>query len=100
MLGEALRLIRAFHDLSQTEGADKLGISKSYLSEIESGRKEPTLQLVKRYSDVYELPTSSIMFFSENLDRGSSYDEARGFVAGKIIALLRFLDERASRNES
>jgi len=98
MLGEALRLIRMFHDLSQTEGAEKLGISKSYLSEIENGRKEPSLQLVKRYADVYELPISSIMFFSESVARGAPYEEARRFVANKIVALLRFLDERSVGN--
>ena len=39
MLSEALRLIRVFHDLKQTELADRLGVSKSYLSEIESGEE-------------------------------------------------------------
>jgi transcriptional regulator with XRE-family HTH domain len=98
MLGEALRLIRTFHGLSQTEGAEKLGISKSYLSEIESGRKVPTLQLIERYGDIYELPVSSILFFSENLGRGGSYEEARRFVAKKVIALMRFIDKGATSN--
>lgn len=38
MLSEALRLIRVFHDMKQTELAQRLGISKSYLSEIEKDR--------------------------------------------------------------
>jgi transcriptional regulator with XRE-family HTH domain len=98
MLGEALRLIRTFHDLSLTEAAGKLGISKSYLSEIENSRKEPTLQLIQRYGEIYDLPASSILFFSESIHRGGSYDDARRFVANKIIALLRFLEERTERN--
>jgi transcriptional regulator with XRE-family HTH domain len=98
MLGEALRLIRTFHDLSQTEGAEKLGISKSYLSEIESGRKIPTLQLIERYGETYDLPVSSILFFSENMGRRASYEEARRFVARKIIALMRFIDKRDEHN--
>ena len=39
MLSEALRLIRVFHDMKQTELADRLSISKSYLSEIEGGEE-------------------------------------------------------------
>ena len=100
MLSEALRLIRTLHDLSQTEGAVRLGISKSYLSEIENGRKEPTLQLIQRYGEVYDLPVSSILFFSESMQRGTTYEDARRFVSSKIIALLRFLEQRKTRNEA
>ena len=99
MLGEALRLIRVFHDLKQTEAAARLGISKSYLSEIESEVKGPTLQLIDRYAEVFELPASSILFFAESLQNGSPRDRARTVVAGKMLALLRFIDERA-RSES
>lgn len=57
MLNEALRLIRIFHDTSQKDMAARLQISPPYLSEIEAGKKEPTLQLLRkdrgvRYSDV------------------------------------------------
>ena len=68
MLNKALRLMRVFHDLSQKDLAEKLGMSKSYLSEIESGKKTPTLDLLSRYSEIFDIPLSSIMFFSENLD--------------------------------
>ena len=40
MQSDALRLVRVFHDMSQTALAERLGISKSYLSEIEKGEKE------------------------------------------------------------
>ena len=50
MLAQALRLIRVFHDVKQNELAARLGISKSHLSEIESGRKQPRLELIERYS--------------------------------------------------
>jgi len=94
MLGEALRLIRVFHDLKQGEAAAKLGISKSYLSEIESERKAPTLQLVEKYAAAFDLAPSSIMFFSESLDSGRPAGRARQLVAGKILAMLKFIEER------
>jgi transcriptional regulator with XRE-family HTH domain len=93
LLSEALRLIRKFHHQSQTEAAAKLGISKSYLSELESGRKVPTLQLIERYGALYELPVSSILFFSESIGRHATYEDARRFVADKIIGLLRLIDK-------
>jgi transcriptional regulator with XRE-family HTH domain len=96
----ALRLIRTFHHLSQKEGAERLGISKSYLSEIESGRKIPTLQLIEAYAKVYELPVSSILFFSENMDGRASYGNARRFVAKKVIKLLRWIENGADHRAS
>lgn len=97
MLNEALRLIRVYHDMKQNEAADKLGISKSYLSEIEKGHKEPSLDLLRKYEDAFDIPTSSILFFSENLGKSPTKEKARTFVASKIISLMRFLEERSER---
>jgi transcriptional regulator with XRE-family HTH domain len=96
MLNEAIRLMRVFHDLSQKELAEKIGISKSFISEIESGRKSPTIELLNKYSDFFEIPVSSIMFFSENLDEDTSTKKIKAFVSSKVIAMLNFIAERSS----
>lgn len=95
MIGEALRLIRVFHDLKQKEAAVKLGLSTSYLSDLERGGRSPTLETIERYARVFDMPVSSILFFSENLDNPGAAERARGFVAGKLLALMRFLEARA-----
>ena len=97
MLGEALRLIRVYHDLKQNQAAERLGVSTSYMSEIERGTKTPTLETIERYSKAFDIPVSSIMFFSESLEHGSPMDGARTFVAGKVIALMQFLEARSGR---
>ena len=72
MQNDALRLMRVFHDMSQANLVDKLGISKSYLSEIEKGeKKKVTLDLLERYSHVFNIPVSSLMFFAEQVDQGN-----------------------------
>jgi transcriptional regulator with XRE-family HTH domain len=98
MLSEALRLIRVFHDLTQKELAEKLGISKSYLSEIESGKKTPTFDLLNRYSEFFDIPASSIMFFSESLNKDIKTEKLRTFVSSKILAILNFIAERSSHS--
>lgn len=95
MLNEALRLIRVYHDVRQSEMAEKLNISKSYLSEIEKGKKKPTLDLIEKYADTFKVPVSSIMFFSENMDKGGAYEKARGIVAKKIITIMQFIEQKA-----
>ena len=100
MLCEALRLIRVFHDLNQTELATQLGMSKSYLSEIESGKKQPRIELVERYASKFNLPVSSILFFSENLanpsDSAKAADKAKGVIARKVIDFLRLVEYRTA----
>ena len=96
MTNEALRLIRVFHDLKQVELANMLGISKSHLSEIESGTKSPSLTLIERYADVLDMPLSSIMFFAEELPRAKTGDKIRSRVANKAIHFLQFVEAKAN----
>lgn len=98
MLSEALRLIRVFHDLKQVELADKLGISKSHLSEIERGKKAATIELIEKYAKLFSISSSSILFFSENIDSDfASSDRARkakGVIAGKILNFLALIESK------
>lgn len=97
MLNQALRLIRTFYDISQSELSSALGISNSYLSEIESGKKQPTIEILTKYSEKFDIPLSSILFFSENLDSNKPSDKIRLHVAKKIVSILEW---NQSRNEA
>lgn len=97
MLGEALRLIRVFHDLKQNELARKLDVSQSHLSDIERGEKTPSQELVAKYAELFEVPVSSIWFFDEQLASGSSrsaIDKARGVIADKVLDFLKIVERR------
>lgn len=94
MLSEALRLIRAYHDISQTKLCSELGVSNSYLSEIESGKKTPSLELLKKYSERFDVPVSSLIFFSENLDNTKITDKLRVGTARKIVSILQWVEQR------
>jgi transcriptional regulator with XRE-family HTH domain len=95
VLNKALRLIRIFHDLTQKDLAEKLKISRSYLSEIESGKKNPTLEIIVSYSEQFDIPMSSIMFFSESMNSEDKTEKLRGFISKKVIAILDFIAEKS-----
>ena len=95
MLNEALRLIRVFHDLNQKDLADKLGISNSYLSEMESGKKTPTLEVIEKYSEVFNMPSSSILFFAENLNNGGKSERTKKSISNKVIKILDWISAKS-----
>lgn len=95
MLNEALRLVRAYHDLSQSELCIQLGVSNSYLSEIESGKKQPTLEMLNRYSEHFGLPVSSLLFFSENLHNAGITSNLRVGAAKKVLGLLQWVEAKS-----
>ena len=96
MINEALRLLRVFHDLKQFEMAEKLGISKSYISEIEKGTKSPSLDLIERYATEFNIPTSSIMFFAEKIPMAKDGGKAKAKIASKVLDILKFVERKAN----
>ena len=94
MLNRALKLLRTFHQLSQVELAKRLGISNSYLSEIESGNKNPGLDLLEKYALIFNIPVSSILLFSEKLNGDRASDKIRVKAADKILRILEWVGEK------
>lgn len=102
MLSEALRLLRVFHDMKQSELAEQLGLSKSYISEIENSNRTPSLEVIEKYADIFRIPVSSIMFFSEQLaakegDKPRTAG-ARKVIASKILNFLKVIEDRTAIN--
>ncbi len=94
MIGEAFKIIRVFNNMTQQELATKLGISDSYLSQIESGKRTPTLDTIRSFSDYFKIPVSSLMFFSEQLTPSEDQDDrqARLTFGRKILGMLARID--------
>lgn len=65
MIGKILRDIRSFNEVTLTELSRDFEISQGYLSEIERELKEPTLEVIQKYSVRFDIPVSAIMFFNE-----------------------------------
>lgn len=93
MLSEALRLLRVFHDTKQVTLCSELGISRSYLSEIESGKKKPTIDIVNKYADFFQISPSSIMLFSEKMDPDLSHSNELNRIKAvqKILAAMSWI---------
>lgn len=68
-IGEILRLLRISNDLSISELSKKTSISKSYISELEKGKKIPSSKILKCYSVGLELPEETINYLLKDLSQ-------------------------------
>ena len=97
MLPKALKLIRQYYKIKQKDMAVLLGISPSHLSEIESGKNTISIEILNKYSSIFELKASQILLFSEQLENEKPFSKTiRTFVADKI---LRIMEWKISQNE-
>lgn len=63
-IGRALKICRSARKLSLDELAERAGLSQSYLSMIESGKREPTLASIEKVSKALGVPTPILFFLA------------------------------------
>lgn len=81
--------------MKQRDLAVKLGISNNYLSEIESGAKAHviTIELLNKYAEIFKVPASTLMLFSEQLESGKRSEKLRVSMAAKVLKMLDWIDQ-------
>lgn len=102
MIHRAIKVFRQFNKMTQSEVAEQLSISKSYLSEIESGKKTLSVDLLERFAQLYDMPVSSLVFFSEELSSSASKssEKFRMFATDKLLSVLEWAVERENSKKS
>lgn len=98
-LNRALKLIREFHNLTQSKCAEKLGVSQVVISHIESG-KPVSFSMISRYGEFFEIPEWQILFFSENMQIPNPKSEAlRQFIGNKLLKIFEYISKKAEISE-
>jgi len=96
MIGDVLKRLRGIYGYKAAELSSMLGISASYLSELEHNKKQPSYELLNKYAHIFGIKLSSLILLSE------SYEEAMR--RGKGIAsiqtmMLRLISKMSSDSE-
>lgn len=59
--GDYVRIYRENHSLSQTSLGEKLGVSRSYICDIEKGRRTISKDMAKKIEDLLHIPVSRLI---------------------------------------
>ena len=91
MINDALRLLRLYCGLSQTQLAAELGVSQSMMSYVEASRKRVSMDLLEKYSDSLDVRMSQLLFFAEEIEDQDIKSRGRLIIADKVLKLLEKL---------
>ena len=68
--GRNLRMLRLFHDWTQEELAERLGMSVNFLSYMERGMKAPSFENLELIGKVLNLPVADLFAIKLSIPRG------------------------------
>lgn len=88
MINEALRLVRHYWGYTQAELAEALGVAQSMVSDVESGQKSVSMDLLERYSEVLGIRMSQLLFFAEEIEGEPVQRRGKLFIAEKVLKML------------
>jgi len=74
-ISETLRKCRELRGLTQSALAKQAGISPSYLSQLEKGKRDPKLTLLTRLSNALGIPVGILFFLAADEKELSGLDD-------------------------
>jgi transcriptional regulator with XRE-family HTH domain len=88
-LGKSIKLCRTNRGLSQQELAGKIGLSVSYISLIEKGKRDPAMSRVEEIAGALGVPVSLLTFLAADPgDLRGVPEDLRDRLAGVAFRLL------------
>lgn len=93
MIGDVLKRIRLIYGYKTSEMSSLLGISNSYLSEIENNKKQPSLDLLRCYAKIYGIKLSSLILLAESFEEATNHNKAQEFVKKTMLRLIDLMSK-------
>ena len=73
-IGQTIRFIRQLHSMNITNVSDKVGISRAYLSEIETGKKPCTIHYIEQLINFFGLSRKEYYFLNDIIRKNTPHD--------------------------
>ena len=101
VIGEVLKRLRTIYGYKAIDVSGKLGISASYLSEIENGKKQPSLEHLKKYAQLFGIKLSSLILLSESYEEAEKSGKGTALIRSMMISLINSMSKSVEdKNEA
>lgn len=97
-MGETLKRIRCIFGYDVKQIAEKLGTSQAYISDIENGKREPTLDILQALADIYGIKRSSIMLMAETAEEAKNNGKLQQVIRKAMLMVIKNLSEITDDN--
>lgn len=92
-IGQRIRKMRKAHEFSQEELAEKIGISTTHMSHIETGNTKLSLPVLVAISLALEVQTDDLLFEAANTSRSGSLYEITALLESCTPQQLKILKD-------
>lgn len=97
-IGSSIKKFRSMRRLTQRKLAEKVGITVSYLSQIENDKREPSNSLLRELCGALEIPNEVLFWDAVVPPEGISRKERKVLNAAKAI-LQGYVEQFGHENE-
>ena len=70
-----------------------VGISAAFLSAIETGRKEPSVEFLSKCADVFEISLSALVLLSESYEKAKADGAGKAFIKKAMHSIICLLSK-------
>lgn len=88
VIGEVLKRLRKIYGYKAVEMCEIIGISPSYLSEIENCKKQPSLELLKKYAKLFGIKLSSLILLVETYEEAEKKGKGAVMIRSMMMNLI------------
>lgn len=67
-------------------------LSASYVNEIEHGKKQVTIETLQKYSNYFQIPLSSLLYFAEQTTKRTEGTRDANPIATKALKMLDWIE--------
>lgn len=92
-IGQRIRAIRKARGLSQEKLAERIGISTTHMSHIETGNTKLSLPVFVSVSEALEVRTDDLLHDSIHADRSSSVSEILNLLDGCSTQQIKIIED-------
>lgn len=91
MFGLTLKKLRLIYGMNAKEFSKALGISASYLSEIENDKKIPSVEILQNYADLLDMKLSSVILLSEKSEDLRKKGKSQVFIQRMLLKWINHM---------